>query len=40
MHASDAASCGRLRKLIGWTCLFALVALASEMVAQIGRAHV
>lgn len=33
MHASDAASCGRLRKLIGWTCLFALVALASEMVA-------
>ncbi|WP_236214577.1 glycosyltransferase [Metapseudomonas otitidis] len=33
MHASDAASCGRLRKLMGWTCLFALVALASEMVA-------
>lgn len=33
MHASDAASCGRLRKLTGWTCLFALVALASEMVA-------
>ncbi|WP_165665269.1 glycosyltransferase [Metapseudomonas otitidis] len=33
MHASDAASCGRLRKLIGWMCLFALVALASEMVA-------
>lgn len=33
MHASDAASCGRLRKLMGWPCLFALVALASEMVA-------
>ncbi|MHC5350592.1 glycosyltransferase [Pseudomonas sp. A46] len=33
MHDSDAAPGERLRKLFGWACLFALVALASEMVA-------